>query len=81
MKKTLIALTIATLTATAANAAILYQKDGSKVSLYGSARILLAKQQSARTDLLNDQVLIQSWELFIFLLLKQHVIKTNFKSR
>ncbi|MDG6897397.1 hypothetical protein A6A19_05220 [Actinobacillus delphinicola] len=55
MKKTLITLAIATLTVNAANAAVLYQKDGSKVTLYGSARILLAKQQDARTDLLNDQ--------------------------
>lgn len=42
MKKTLVALTVAAL-ATSASAATIYEKDGTKVDLYGSARFIVEK--------------------------------------
>ncbi len=55
MKKSLIALCVATGMASAANASVVYEQDGTKVSLYGTVRVLLAKQENNRWDLLNDQ--------------------------
>lgn len=56
MKKSLVALTVAALAASSANATItLYQDSDTKVSLYGSVRLLLAKNNNNRGDLYNDQ--------------------------
>ncbi len=54
MKKKLIALTLAAVTAGASNATIFYQQDGTKISLYGSVRVLFTKLEDSRTDLIND---------------------------
>ena len=56
MKKTVIALAIAAFAATgAANAATVYNQDGTKVELGGSARIFLGKVgKNQRGDLVND---------------------------
>ena len=56
MKKTVIALAIAAFAATgAANAATVYNQDGTKVELGGSARIFLGKLgKDQRGDLVND---------------------------
>lgn len=58
MKKTLVALTVAALAAGTANAAVVYNQDGSKVEVKGSLRVFLTKtkkdDKSKRTDLKND---------------------------
>lgn len=54
MKKTLIALTMTAFAATSANAFTLYKDDSTNISLYSSVRILLAKMENNRPDLLND---------------------------
>ncbi|MDG6881466.1 Outer membrane protein (porin) [Phocoenobacter uteri] len=54
LSKTLIALTVATLAASAANASIVYENDGTKVSVYGSLRVKFAKLENSRNDLLDD---------------------------
>lgn len=43
MKKTLVALAVAAVAATSANAAVVYDQDGSKVEVGGSLRLLLTK--------------------------------------
>ncbi|AWX15991.1 porin [Mergibacter septicus] len=54
MKKTLVALAVAALTATSANAAVVYNQDGTKLDINGSVRVLLDKNTDKRTDLKND---------------------------
>ncbi|TNG97517.1 porin [Pasteurellaceae bacterium USgator11] len=54
MKKTLVALAVAAVAATSANAAVVYDQDGSKVEVGGSVRLVLQKAKDKRTDLLNN---------------------------
>ncbi|MBV7387833.1 porin [Pasteurellaceae bacterium TAE3-ERU1] len=54
MKKTLVALAVAAVAATSANAAVVYDNDGSKVEVKGSLRLLLARDGNQRGDLKND---------------------------
>lgn len=54
MKKTIIALATAAVFATSANAATVYEKDGAKVEVGGSVRVLLTKEKDKRADLKND---------------------------
>ncbi|TNH03416.1 porin [Testudinibacter sp. TR-2022] len=54
MKKTLVALAVAAVAATSANAAVVYDQDGSKVEVGGSVRLLLQKETDKRTDLKNS---------------------------
>ena len=54
MKKTLIALTMTAFAATSANAFTLYRDDSTNISLYSSVRVMLAKLENNRPDLLND---------------------------
>ncbi|MGC7589426.1 porin [Bisgaard Taxon 46] len=54
MKKTIIALATAAVFATSANAATVYEKDGAKVEVGGSVRVLLTKEKAKRADLKND---------------------------
>ncbi len=54
MKKTLIALTVAASTVATANAATVYEQDGTKLDVYGSVRVVLTKQTGQRFDLQND---------------------------
>ena len=51
MKKTLVALAVAAVAATSANAAVVYNQDGTKVEVGGQLRLLLAKDKGERTDL------------------------------
>lgn len=54
MKKTLVALAVAAVAATSANAAVVYNQDGSKVEVGGSVRLLLEKSTDKRADLKNN---------------------------
>ncbi|WP_133545254.1 porin [Mesocricetibacter intestinalis] len=55
MKKTLVALAVAAMAATSANAAVVYEQDGAKVELSGSFRAYLGKMgNDQRGDLVND---------------------------
>ncbi len=54
MKKTLVALSVAALAATSANAATVYNQDGTKVDINGSVRVMLNKLTDHRADLQND---------------------------
>ncbi|MBE2893703.1 porin [Spirabiliibacterium falconis] len=54
MKKTLVALAVAAVAATSANAAVVYDNDGSKVEVKGSLRVLLARDGDQRGDLKNN---------------------------
>ncbi|WP_424411421.1 porin [Pasteurella sp. PK-2025] len=54
MKKTIIALATAAVFATSANAATVYEQDGTKVEIGGSVRVLLSKEKGKRTDLKNN---------------------------
>ncbi|OBX10771.1 porin [Gallibacterium genomosp. 3] len=51
MKKTLVAVAVAALAATSANAAVVYNQDGTKVELGGQLRLALAKDKGERVDL------------------------------
>lgn len=51
MKKTLVAVAVAALAATSANAAEVYNQDGTKVEVGGSFRMLLTKNTGERADL------------------------------
>ncbi|OBX08311.1 membrane protein [Gallibacterium salpingitidis] len=53
MKKTLVAVAVAALAATSANAAVVYNQDGTKVEVGGSFRVLLSKNTGERADLKN----------------------------
>ncbi|MFC0323209.1 porin [Gallibacterium melopsittaci] len=53
MKKTLVAVAVAALAATSANAAVVYNQDGTKVELGGQFRVLLTKHKGERADLKN----------------------------
>lgn len=54
MKKTIVALAVAAVAATSANAATVYNQDGTKVDVKGSVRLLLQKATDKRTDLLDN---------------------------
>ncbi|WMR96583.1 porin [Mergibacter septicus] len=54
MKKTLVALAVAALAATSANAAVVYNQDGTKLDINGSVRVLLNKNTKTRANLGND---------------------------
>lgn len=54
MKKTLIALAVAAVAATSANATVVYQKDGTKVEVGGSIRLHLNKKTDKRADLSDN---------------------------
>lgn len=54
MKKTIVALAVAALAATSANAAVVYNQDGTKVEVKGSVRVLLQKTTGNRTDLVDN---------------------------
>ena len=55
MKKTLVALAVAAMAATSANAATVYEQDGTKVELSGSLRVFLGRVgDDNRGDLKND---------------------------
>ena len=53
MKKTLIALAVAAVAATSANAAVVYNQDGTKVEVGGQFRVKLTKDSDERIDLKN----------------------------
>ncbi len=53
MKKTLIALAIAAVASTAANATVIYSQDGTKIDLDGRVALQIANQTGKRTDLLD----------------------------
>lgn len=53
MKKTLVALAVAAVAATSANAAVVYNQDGTKVEVGGQFRVLLTKNSGERADLKN----------------------------
>ncbi|OBX08310.1 membrane protein [Gallibacterium salpingitidis] len=53
MKKTLVAVAVAALAATSANAAVVYNQDGTKVEVGGQFRVLLTKNSGERADLKN----------------------------
>lgn len=54
MKKTIVALAVAALAATSANAATVYNQDGTKVDVGGSVRLKLEKVDGKRTDLADN---------------------------
>lgn len=51
MKKTLVALAVAAVAATSANAAVVYNQDGTKIDVGGQVRLLLTKDKNERADL------------------------------
>ncbi|MBE2897475.1 porin [Pasteurellaceae bacterium 20609_3] len=51
MKKTLVALAVAAMAATSANAAVVYNQDGTKVQVNGQFRMQLQRIGNSRTDL------------------------------
>ncbi|OBX02974.1 membrane protein [Gallibacterium genomosp. 3] len=51
MKKTLVAVAVAALAATSANAAVVYNQDGTKVEVGGQVRLVLSKNKNERSDL------------------------------
>ncbi|KGQ30930.1 membrane protein [Gallibacterium anatis] len=53
MKKTLVALAVAAVAATSANAAVVYNQEGTKVEVGGQFRVLLTKNSGERADLKN----------------------------
>ncbi|OBX07259.1 membrane protein [Gallibacterium salpingitidis] len=53
MKKTLVTVAVAALAATSANAAVVYNQDGTKVEVGGQFRVLLSKYSDERADLKN----------------------------
>lgn len=54
MKKTIVAVAVAALAATSANAATIYAKDGTTVNVSGSLRLMLDKTTDHRADLEDD---------------------------
>ena len=54
MKKTIVAVAVAALAATSANAATIYSKDGTTVNVSGSLRLMLDKTTDHRADLQDD---------------------------
>lgn len=55
MKARLFALTFTALAVNSAQSTVVYEKDGTRVSMSGSLRVFLAKQGDSRWDLLNNQ--------------------------
>ncbi|WP_109077721.1 porin [Aggregatibacter kilianii] len=53
MKKTLLALALTAMAATSANAAVIYQTDGTKVDLDGRGALEIVKAKGKRTDLVD----------------------------
>ncbi len=54
MKKTIVALAVAAVAATSANAATVYNQDGTKVDVNGSVRLILKKEKNKRGDLVDN---------------------------
>ncbi|MFC1206626.1 porin [Pasteurella multocida] len=54
MKKTIVALAVAAVAATSANAATVYNQDGTKVDVNGSVHLLLKKEKDKRGDLIDN---------------------------
>ncbi|HDX1193146.1 TPA: porin [Pasteurella multocida] len=54
MKKTIVALAVAAVAATSANAATVYNQDGTKVDVGGSVRLKLENVKNQRTDLRDN---------------------------
>lgn len=54
MKKTIIAVATAAVFATSANAATVFEKDGTKVNVNGGVGVVFVKDKTMRTDLRND---------------------------
>ncbi|HDR0998637.1 porin [Pasteurella multocida] len=54
MKKTIVALAVAAVAATSANAATVYNQDGTKVDVNGSLRLILKKEKNERGDLVDN---------------------------
>lgn len=54
MKKTIVALAVAAVAATSANAATVYNQDGTKVDVNGSVRLILKKEKNERGDLVDN---------------------------
>ncbi|HHT7856449.1 porin [Pasteurella multocida] len=54
MKKTIVALAVAAVAATSANAATVYNQDGTKVDVNGSVRLFLKKEKDKRGDLMDN---------------------------
>ncbi|HEP1082128.1 TPA: porin [Pasteurella multocida] len=54
MKKTIVALAVAAVAATSANAATVYNQDGTKVDVNGSVRLILKKEKDERGDLVDN---------------------------
>ncbi|HDR1185198.1 porin [Pasteurella multocida] len=54
MKKTIVALAVAAVAATSANAATVYNQDGTKVDVNGSVRLILKKEKDKRGDLVDN---------------------------
>lgn len=54
MKKTIVALAVTAVAATSANAATVYNQDGTKVDVNGSVRLILKKEKNERGDLVDN---------------------------
>ncbi|MGC6407088.1 porin [Bisgaard Taxon 45] len=54
MKKTIVALAVVAVAATSANAATVYNQDGTKVDVNGSVRLILKKEKNKRGDLVDN---------------------------
>ncbi|MDO4430915.1 MAG: porin [Lonepinella koalarum] len=53
MKKTLLALAVAAVAASGANATVIYQKDGTKIDLDGRVHLQISNSKGERTDLID----------------------------
>lgn len=53
MKKTLLALVVAAVAASSANATVIYQKDGTKIDLDGRVHVQISNTKGERTDLID----------------------------
>lgn len=53
MKKTLLALVVAAVAASSANATVIYQKDGTKIDLDGRVHLQISNTKGERTDLID----------------------------
>lgn len=54
MKKTLVALAVAAVAATSANATVVYNQDGTKIDVSGRVALVVSKAKDKRTDLFDD---------------------------
>ncbi|MFD0965692.1 porin [Seminibacterium arietis] len=54
MKKTLVALAVAAVAATSANATVVYNQDGTKIGVSGRVALVVSKTKETRTDLYDN---------------------------